>query len=221
MQTTARIKKGGNHFEILVDLDEALKVKKGEGNINSAVLTEEIFTNLKSGEHAAKDVLEVEFGTSEMVAVAEKIIKNGEIVLPTEYKHEELEKKYKQIVDFLVRNATSPDGRPYTPDRIMTALKESNVNVKNKPIDSQINEILEQIQKILPIKIEVKKVKVTIPAAQSGKAYGVVSEYKKSEEWLANGDAIVNVEIPSGILMDFYEKLNNVTHGSALTEEMK
>jgi len=29
--TTARVKKDGKHFEILVDLDEALKVRKGEG----------------------------------------------------------------------------------------------------------------------------------------------------------------------------------------------
>ncbi len=220
-QTTARIKKGGNHFEILVDLEEALKVRKGEGNISEAVLTEYIFNNIKSGEHAANDALEIEFGTSDLMNVAEIIVKNGEIVLPTNYKNEELEKKYKQVVDFLVRNATSPEGRPYTPDRIMAALKEAGVNVKNKPIDSQVVEILDQIQKVLPIKIEVKKIKVTIPAAQSGKAYGIVSEYKKSEEWLGNGDVVVNVEVPSGIVMDFYDKLNNVTHGSALTEELK
>jgi len=44
-QTTARIKRNGKHYEILVDLDEAIKVKRGDSgaNINAAVLTEYIF----------------------------------------------------------------------------------------------------------------------------------------------------------------------------------
>jgi len=50
MQTTARIKRGGKNFEILVDLDEALKVRRDEGNINSAVLTEQVFYNLLARE---------------------------------------------------------------------------------------------------------------------------------------------------------------------------
>lgn len=219
--TTARITKKGNHFEILVDLEEALKVRKGEGNINAAILTESIFTNLKSGDIASRDVLEVEFGSSDISVIGEKIIKNGEVVLPMGYKHEEQDKRYKQVVEFLVKNAVTPEGRPYTPDRIMAALKEAHVNVKNKPVDAQIEEILTQIQKILPIKIEIKKVRVTIPAAHSGKAYGVVSDWKQDEEWLSNGDVIVNVAIPAGLIMDFYDKLNGVTHGSALTEEIK
>ena len=46
-QTIARVTKEGKHYEILVDLDEALKVKKGEGDVNATVLTDAIFHNLK------------------------------------------------------------------------------------------------------------------------------------------------------------------------------
>jgi ribosome maturation protein SDO1 len=202
-------------------LNEALKVRKGEGNINVAILTGSIFSNLKAGNVAPRDMLEVDFGSSDVAVVGEKIIKSGEIELPENYKHEEQDKRYKQVVDFLVRNAVTPEGRPYTPDRIMGALKEAHVNVKNKPVDTQIGEILEQIQTILPIKVEIKKVRVTIPAIHSGKAYGVVSDFKQDEEWLSNGDVVVTIAIPAGLIMDFYDKLNGVTHGSALTEEIK
>jgi ribosome maturation protein SDO1 len=219
--TTARLRKGSNQFEILVDLEESLKVRKGNGNINAAILTNSVFHNLKAGNIVAKDLLEIEFGSSDISVVGERIIKNGEIELPLNFKHEEQDKRYKQVVDFLVKNAVTPEGRPYTPDRIMTALKEAHVNVKNKPIDSQIEEILEQIQKILPIKVEVKKIRVTIPAIHAGKAYGVVSDFKQEEEWMSNGDVIVTIAIPAGLVMDFYDKLNGVTHGSALTEEIK
>ena len=221
-QTTARITKEGKHYEILVDLDEALKIKKDEGgNINSAVLTDEIFHNLKNGEKASEDELEKEFGSSDIINVSEKIIKQGEIVLPQEYMKKQQEQKYKQVVDYLTRNAVSPEGKPYTPDRIMKALEEANVNVQNKPISEQVKDIIEQLQKIIPIKTEMKKIKITIPAQHTGKAYGIINKYKEKEEWKNNGDLDVIVSVPAGIIMDFYDSLNSTTQGSALTEEMK
>ena len=69
--------------------------------------------------------------------------------------------------------------------------------------------------------MEMKKVKITIPAVQTGQAYGAVSQYKETENWLDNGDLEMVVNVPAGIIMDFYDKLNSVTHGSAVAEELK
>ena len=220
-QTTARVKKGGKHFEILVDLDEALKFKKGEGDITRAVLTDAIFHNLKSGEHAAAIDLENNFGSSDIMAVAGKIIKEGEVVRTAESMKGEHDKMYKQVVDFLTSNAVSPEGRPYTPDRIMKALGEANVNVKNKPVESQVSEILDQLSTVLPIKIEIKRVKLVIPAVHTGKAYGIVKEFMKEENWMNNGDLEVIVEMPTALIFDFYDKINSATFGSVLSEELK
>jgi ribosome maturation protein SDO1 len=221
VNTTARIKKDGKHFEILVDMDEALKVRKGEGDLTQAVLTDAIFHNLKSGEHASENELEKNFGNSDVMHVAEKIIKEGEVVRTAESMKAEHDAKYKQVVDFLAKNAISPEGRPYTPDRLMKALGEAHVNVKNKPIESQVEEILDQLSKVLPVKIERKKVKLLIPAVHSGKAYGIVKEFKVSEDWKNNGDVEVVVEVPAGIIMDFYDRVNSATQGSVLSEEIK
>ncbi len=223
VNTTARIKKGGKHYEVLVDLDEAIKFRKDEvgASINAAVLGDAVFHNLKSGERCSQDDLEVEFGSSVFETVAEKIIKSGEVVRTAESMKGEQDKKYKQVVDFLVRNAVSPEGRPYTPDRIMKALKEAHVNVKNKPVESQVEEILDQLGKVLVVKVERKKVKLLIPAVHSGKAYGIVKEFMIREDWKNNGDLEVVVEVPSGLLMDFYDKVNGATSGSVMSEEMK
>jgi ribosome maturation protein SDO1 len=221
VNTTARIKKGGKHFEILVDLDEAVRVRKGEGNLNVAVLTNAVFHNLKSGEHAGMDDLEINFGTKDFMKVAEKIIRDGEIVRTAESMKGEQDKRYKQVVDFLVRNAVSPEGRPYTPDRIMRALKEARVNVKNKPIEGQVKEILDQLGKVLPLSIERKKVRLLIPASYTGKAYGIVKEFMIKETWKDNGDLEVVVEVPSGLVMDFYDRVNGVTAGAVMSEELK
>ena len=220
-ETIARVKKEGKHFEILVDLEEAMKIKNDEGNISQAVLTESVFYNLKSGENVSKEDLEKNFGTTDLIEVAKKIIKNGEIVKPTEVLHKEQDKRYKQVVDFLSRNASSPSGTPYTPERIEKALHEANVNVKNKSIESQIGEIIDQLSKIMPIKIEKKKLKLRIPAQFTGIVYGVVKEFMKSESWQSNGDLECIVEVPSGLIMDFYDKINNPTKGSVLSEELK
>ena len=221
VQTTARVKKGAKHFEILVDLDEALKVRRGEGNINVAVLTGAVFHNLKSGEHAGEKEMEEAFGSSDVMVVAEKIIKSGEIEKPTEFVKKEHDARYKQVVDFLVRNAVSPEGKPYTPDRIMKALGEAHVNVKNKPIESQVEEILDQLGKVLAVKIERKKVKLVVPAVHTGRSYGIVKEFMVSEDWKNNGDLEVVVEVPAGLVMDFYDRINSATQGSVLSEEIR
>jgi len=213
--------RGGKHFEILVDLDEALRIRKGEGNVGVAVLTNAVFYNLKSGEHASAEDLEKNFGTSDIMEVAEKIIKGGEIEKPIEFVKREHDAKYKQVVDFLVRNAVSPEGRPYTPGRIMKVLEEANVNVKNKSIESQIGEIIEQLAKVLPINIEMKKVKLVVPAVHTGRAYGVVKEFMIKENWKDSGDLEVVVEVPAGLIMDFYDRINSATSGSVMSEEIK
>lgn len=220
-QTIARIKRNGKNYEILVDLDEALKIKKGTGNILNAVITDSVFHNLKSGEHASSDDLKKIFDTDIFEKVCEKIIKNGEIVLPSEYIKKEHEQKYKQIVDFIVKNAVDKNSRPYTPDRIIRVLEESHVNIQNKPIEMQISGIIEQINKIIPIKIEMKRIKITVPSQYTGKAYGIIHPFIEKEEWIANGDLEADIKIGAGLLLDFYDKLNSVTHGSSLAEEMK
>jgi ribosome maturation protein SDO1 len=221
VNTLARIKKVGKHFEVMVDLDDALKFKKGLSNFIQAE-TEFIFKDMKKGEKASESELKSAFGTIDVNEIVKKIVKEGEIQTTQDYRDAEQEKRFKQVVDFLVKNANDPQtGRPHTAERIKNALEQAKVNVKNTSIENQISEILEKISKLIPIKIETKKVKIKIPAIYTGKAYGVVAIYKVSENWLNDGSLEVIVEVPSGMIMDFYDKLNGVTHGSALTEEIK
>lgn len=221
MGTITRLKQGGKHFEIIVDLDEALKFKKGESSSIEAE-GDKIFTDSKKGMIASSSDLEESFGTTDISSIVEKIVRNGEILVTQEYRDEEKEKKFKQIVDFLVNNTLDPQtGNPHTAERIKNALEQAHVNLKNMPIESQIKDIIEGISKIIPIKIETKRVKITIPAIHTGKVYGTINQYKEEEKWLNDGSLEVIVNVPAGVIMDFYDKLNAVTHGSALTEEIK
>jgi ribosome maturation protein SDO1 len=221
VNTTARIKREGKGYEILVDLDDALKLKKGLiSSINME--SDEIFHDLKKGERASDSDLVKAFGTTDPNEIAKKIVLSGEVLTTQEYRDAEQEKKFKQVVDFLVTNAIDPKTEnPHTPDRIERALEQAHVNIRNAPIEAQIPEIMEKISAILPIKIQTKKIKVTIPAIHTGRAYAVVNQYKEKEIWNDDGSLEIIIKVPSGLIMDFYDKLNSITHGSALTEEIK
>ena len=221
MNTTARIKQAGKNFEIMVDLDEALKFKKGEVSSIEAE-GDRIFHDLKKGDVASNSDLEESFKTTDVKTIVEKIIKDGEVLVSQEHRDEEKEKKFNQVVDFLVSNAIDPQtGNPHTADRIKSALEQAHVNIKNQAVENQIKEIVSEISEVIPIKIETKKVKITVPAIHTGKVYGVINQYKEEEKWLDDGSLEVVVEVPAGIIIDFYDKLNSVTHGSALSEEIK
>tara|TARA_Y100000310_G_C20684279_1_gene817993 strand:+ start:1234 stop:1911 length:678 start_codon:yes stop_codon:yes gene_type:complete len=221
-QTLARIKQSGKNFEVMVDLDKALMFKKGESSSVDFLEMDKVFHDSKRGLSASTSDLKQAFGTEDVNEVSGKIVKNGEVLLTQEHRDEEKEKKFKQVVDFLINNASDPQtSQPFTAERIKSALEEAHVNLKNVPIENQIQDIVSELSKVLPIKIETKKIKLTIPAAYTGQAYGMINQYKEREEWLENGDLEAVLSIPSGMIMNFYDKLNSITHGSVLSEEIK
>jgi len=221
--TLAKIRVGSKHYEILVDLELALKLRKGEPvNIKNVLLADGVFTNHKTGTKAADADLVAAFGSSDIYAAADRIVKKGDIQLPKDYRDEQVENKKKQVIDWLVRNAVDArSGRPFTPPVISAALDQAGVNITNLPVDQQVSDITESLKTILPIKIETKKLAITIPAIYTGKVYGLLNQYKEKEDWLSDGSLKVTINLPVGLQMDFYDKLNAITHGAALSEELK
>ncbi len=220
MKTTVRIKRNGKPFEILVDLDSALDLKKGK--INSIEIEgDRIFKNAKKGEVSDQASLIEAFKTSNPEEIAIIIIKKGEILTNQEYRDEKKDQKLKQVIELISTNAIDPKtGNPLTNERIKSVLKEARINIKDGPVEDQLKDIVSKISAILPIKIKSQKIKVNIPVMYTGQAYGLIKRYIEKENWLSDGTLETLLEIPSGILLDFYDKLNSVTHGSAMTEEI-
>ena len=220
-KVTARAKVKGKHYEIEVDLDEALKVKTGKGDIMSALLFPKIFTDMKKGNAAKESDLIDAFGTKDVYQIATKIIVSGEVQKDQEFRDTERETKIKRVVDLLLKNAVDQNGRPYTEERIKRAIDEVHYSFDSRIPEQQLPDLLAKLQTVIPIKVETKKVKLIIPAQYTGQAYGVLKDYKESEEWLPNGSLQVILNIPSGMQLDFYDKLNSITHGAVQSEEIK
>jgi len=218
---TARIKIKGKNFETSVNLDEALKFRAGKGDIISALESNAIFYDLNKGTNASKADLIDCFGTDNIHEVAKKIIISGEVQKTQEFRDAEKENKIKQVVSLILRNAVDQYGRPYTEERIKRAIEEIHYNFDNRSPEQQLPILVEKLKIVIPIKLETKRIKITIPAQYTGQAYGILKDYKESEEWLANGSLQTLLNIPAGILIDFYDKLNSITHGAVQSEEMK
>ena len=66
---------------------------------------------------------------------------------------------------------------------------------------------------IIPIKFERKKVQVVIPSKYAGQCYHVLKTYHATEEWMNNGNLKGTVELPAGIVDEFFGRLNSICHG--------
>src|SRR3989344_7970937 len=209
----AKLKVKNKTFEVSVDFDEALKVVKGTGDVMRALNAANIFYNAKEGSIASKQDLMDAFQTSDVHAIARTIITRGELQKPQEFRDAEREARVKQVIGLLLRNAVDQHGRPYTEERLKRAIDEVHWNFDNRPAEKQMPELLSKLEKVIPIRVETKKIRLKIPARFSGNVYGMLKDYKESEEWLPNGDLQVVMNIPAGMQLDFYDKLNSVTHG--------
>jgi ribosome maturation protein SDO1 len=222
----ARMDKGEDHFEILVDPYAAERIIEGkESDVLSSLAVDAIFKDSKKGTHASQESLQKNFGTSDIETIAKEIILKGDIQLTTEQRHEMQEQKRKRIVDVIVKNAMDPKTKaPHPRQRIELAMEEAGIHIDPfKPVDEQVKTVVEAIRVVLPISMEQVRISVKIPSAYIGKAYGIVRNYGalEREDWQSDGSWIGIIKIPAGMQTDFYDKLNEVTKGDVETRVLK
>ena len=140
-KVVARIKVNGKHYEIHVDLDEALKIKAGKGDIMAALDVRQIYSDIKKGVIASgKDLMDA-FGTSEVIEIARTIIVSGEVQKTQEFRDSEREAKVKQVINLVVKNAVDQNGRPYTEERIRRAATTSNADIVIVEVGGTVGDI--------------------------------------------------------------------------------
>jgi ribosome maturation protein SDO1 len=212
----ARLRKGDKVFEIFVDCEKALELRKGKSvSIRDILAIDEIFKDAKKGERAAG--VKEAFGTDDIFLVAEKIIKEGEIQLTTEYRRKLTEEKKRQVIDSIVKRAIDPrTNLPIPPTRLELAMEQSKVHIDPfKSTEEQVKEVIDKIKFILPIKIERKKLQIISPIQSSGRVLGIAPKYGevKKEEWLNDGSLLMIVEIPAGMMGEFLAEMNRISGG--------
>lgn len=220
---TARIKIHGQNFEILVDCDKAIALKEGKQiDIRDVLAVEKVFKDVKKGEVLPEASMRQAFHTSNPLEVAAEIIKKGEIQLTSEYRNKLRDEKKRAIIELIHKRGIDPkSGLPHPPTRIENAFIEAKIHIDEfKPIEQQIESIIQKLRPILPIKVEVRQIAIKIPALYAARTYGTIKQSSKivKEEWLSNGDLIVLVELQAGLQEEFFNQINALTKGEVETK---
>jgi ribosome maturation protein SDO1 len=219
----ARLDTRGERYEVLVDPELALKLKRGEEvDMSSLLAVDTVFKDARKGDKAGVEHLKEIFGSSDPIEVAKAIIKKGEIQLTTEQRRKMLEDKRKQIVSIIAKNAINPQtNTPHPPGRIEKAMEEAKVNIDLwKTAEEQVPVVVKALRPIIPIRFEEKTLAVKIPPQYAAKAYPVIKPFGeiKKEEWQKDGSWIFLIDIPAGMVDDFLRELNSLTKGEVETK---
>ncbi len=222
----ARLKKGEEHFEILVDPYAAADLIDGnEIEINQCLAIDSIFKDSKKGTHASEESLKKNFNTENIEEIAKQIILKGDIQLTTEQRHKMKETKKNRIVEKIVKNAMDPKTKtPHPRQRIELAMEEAGVNIDPfKPVRDQVKTIIDLLKPLIPLSFDKIRISVKIPPEYVGKAYGIARNYGvlEREDWQSDGSWLGIVKIPAGMQNDFYDKLNDMTKGNVSTKILK
>lgn len=214
----ARYEYAGERFELLVDPNLAMELKRGgHVSIEDLLVIDSVFKDAHKGDVKSEERIKEVFGTADLKTVVERIIKEGEVQLTTQQRREMLEKRRNEVVQLIARNAINPQTQaPHPPQRIQLAMEEAKVQVDlNTSAQAQLPAILKEIRKLIPISMEHLRVAIRVPALYAGKATPVLHKYDlKKEEWQNDGSLIALIEIPAGLKQDLLNELNHLTHGS-------
>ena len=223
---TARLKTHGAVFEVLVDPDGAMSFRQGDKvEVEKILAAEDVFENASRGDRSSEEDLLGAFETTDVLAIASKIIKKGEIQLTAEQRKRIIENKRRQVVHLIAMNAINPQtGTPHPPARIERAMEEAHVHVDpTKSVEEMVNITMKAIRPLIPIRFEEVDVAVKIPPAYAPKAYGEVATFGKlqREQWQNDGSWIGVVRIPAGLQNEFYSLVNRLSKGDAETKLLK
>jgi len=218
----ARLESYGERFEVLVDPDQAMRIRQGEDvELEEAVAADYVFSNAAHAERASDEALLKVFKTTEFEPAALRIIQKGEIHLTSAQRRHLIAEKRNRVVTFISRNAINPQtGFPHPPQRIELAMEEARVNIDPfKPVEEQVKEVVKALRPLLPIRFEEIRIAVKIPADYAAKAYGELQTAVTLEqnEWQKDGSWIAVVRIPAGIQEEFYDLINKISKGNAET----
>jgi len=225
---TARLESHGARFEVLIDPDAALAIKRGEfeGELEEVIAAEDVFSDASRGDRPAENDLEDVFETTDPMTIIPEVVKRGEIQITADQRREMQEQKRRQLITRIARNAVNPqmDNAPHPPDRIESALEQAGFRVDPmEPVETQVDEALDALRPVIPIRFDEVTMAVQVPAEHAGSAQARIRGFGdlEREEWQNDGSWVGVLTFPAGLQNDFYDLVNEHTAGEAETRVIR
>jgi len=210
--TVARITLDGHRFEIIVNPELALKYKLGEKvSIQKLLMSDLVFTDAKKGLKASSSLLKKYFKTEDVLKIAERILKYGEIQITTEQRRRLIKEKRRAIVALISAHCIDPRTGVKVPStRVEQALNQARVSIDPfKSAEDQVKEIIKQVQRVLPLKFEYSEFELLVPPSIIEPVKHLVHSYGDmlAEKNLPDGRLSLRVALPSLARSSFLQKL--------------
>ena len=221
-------------FELLVKPDPAFDYKLGKiSEISKILVSDEIYTDSNKALRASSEKLlkafktnanfnDLDYTAEDPTEIAKIIMQKGELNLTTEQRKKMTSEKKKQIVTFISKTYVDPKTHlPHPPLRIEQAMIDARVSIDPfKNSDSQVNEIVEKLRSIIPLKSENLVLEISIPAQFVAQSYTVLKSTGslKKEDWQPNGSLKAILEIPAAARPNVIDRLGSITKGTATVE---
>ncbi len=133
--------------------------------------------------------------------------------------------KRKQIVNYIAKTFVDPKSHlPHPPLRIEQAMEDGRVTIDpHKSVVEQINDIVEKLRSIIPLKSENLILEIIVPAQFAAQSYAVLKSTGtlQKEEWQSNGSLKAILEIPAAARPNVIDRLGSITKGTASIEVAK
>ena len=146
----ARLEKGGNRYEILVDpeLVDNWKDDPDSVSLDELLAIDEAWSDAKGGDRPTGESLERVFGTTDLATCVARILSEGSIQLTTMQRRRMVVEKKRQIVNQIASTATDPKTRlPHPHTRIENALDEVRFPIDPfKSTESQVEDAVAALE---------------------------------------------------------------------------
>ena len=217
----------GEKFEMIVDSELAWEYRLGKRtSLENILISDTIYKDANKGERATVASLQKVFGTTDVMKIADIIIKKGDLPITAERRNRLIEENRKKIINIITRNCIdSRTNAPLPPSRVENILKELKVRIDPfASAEEQATEIIKEIKKVIPIKIAKAIIQIQIPVEYASKTYNQVIAKMSTvvnSNWKNDGSWEGEVEIPAGIQETFIQKINEISNRKAIIKNIK
>jgi ribosome maturation protein SDO1 len=217
----------GEKFEMIVDSELAWEYKLGKRiSLENVLISDTVYKDANKGERATTASLQKVFGTTDVMKIADIIIKKGDLPITAERRNRLIEENRKKIINIITRNCIDTrTNAPLPPSRVENILKELKVRIDPfASAEEQATEIIKEIKKVIPIKIAKAIIQIQIPVEYASKAYNQVIAKMSTvvnSNWKNDGSWEGEVEIPAGIQETFIQKINEISNRKAIIKNIK
>lgn len=219
----AKITISNQTFEILVNSKLALSLRNGENvRIEDILAYPAIYKNARRGELASMQDLKKAFGTTDTYKIAEKIVKDGDVQITAEQRKEMIEQKKNQIASLISKRCINPQtNSPHPMQRILNAMEEAGISIDPfLDAETQFKKVVEKLKSYLPLKVQKLIIRFKIPPEFASKSYSLLRSFGniKNEVWQDDGSLKIDLEVPSGLQEDLFEKVAKLCKGNFESE---